>query len=142
MTALWAVGILVILAAIVAALTGLVVIAAIGVALAILNLVYLPRLATRLRISALWLALALIPVLLGAGLLAGGVSGAAWGAAIWLAAIGLPRAVGHDLGRRARRRFGSTRATYYDAEFRTPTTRHAGRPLPRADGPDRGGSGL
>jgi 4-hydroxybenzoate polyprenyltransferase len=134
---------LAVLVAIVAALTGLLVIAAVAIGLAILNLVYLPRVAARLRVPATWLAVSLLPLIVAGGLLVSGVSGAAWGAAIWVAAIGLPRVVGRDLTRRMTRRFNAARGRKtYEAEFRTPTGRPAEHPLPPADDPGRGGSAL
>jgi hypothetical protein len=136
------------LLAVVAALTGFLVVLALVVGLGALNLVYLPRVATVLRIRAGWLALMLIPFMILAGAIAGGVEGAAWGAGIWLVAIGLPRALGRDLVRRVRRRIAA-RLNYYDVpprqvtadEARRSTTDPGGRPLPPANDPGRGGSG-
>jgi hypothetical protein len=136
------------LVAVVAALTGFLLVLALVVGLGALNLVYLPRVATVLRIRAGWLALMLIPFMILAGAIAGGVEGAAWGAGIWLVAIGLPRALGRDLVRRVRRRIDA-RLNYYDVplrpvradEARRSTTDPGGRPLPPADDPGRGESG-
>lgn len=69
--------------------------AAVGVAaalaVAVLNVVYLPRLARRLGAPALVLGLALLPLLAALGWWAGGGVGAALGAAAWLVLVGLPR---------------------------------------------------
>jgi hypothetical protein len=137
------------LLAVVAALTGLLVVIALVVCLAVLNLVYLPRAARRLRIPAGWLALTLIPFMILIGVVVDGIEGAAWAIGLWLVAIGLPRAIGRDLLHRAGRGL-SARVTYYDARSRTvskddvmkPTRDPAGRPLPPADGPGRGEYGL
>jgi hypothetical protein len=134
--------------AVVAALTGFVLVLALAVGLGALNLVYLPRIARVLRIRAGWLALMLIPFMILAAAIAGGVEGAAWGAGIWLVAIGLPRALGRDLVRRVRRRVAA-RLNYYDVpagpvranEARKSTTDPGGRPLPPASDPGRGESG-
>jgi hypothetical protein len=100
--------VLAVLAAIVAALTGLLLLVAVAIGLAIVNLVYLPRLAARLRLSTAWLAVVLMPLLIGIGLGVGGASGGAWGAGLWLVGIGLPRVVGRHLAQRGRQRLGGT----------------------------------
>jgi ABC-type uncharacterized transport system permease subunit len=123
--------------AVVAALTGLVIVLALVVGLAVLNIVYLPSAARRLRLPAGWLALILIPFMILAGVIVGGIDGAGWAAGIWFVAIGLPRVIGHDLLRRARRRI-NVRATYYDVRPRRPTADPGGRPLPPANDPGRG----
>ena len=142
---LFALGVLI---GVVAALTGLLVVFALVVALGALNLIYLPRLARQLRISAGWLAMALFPVMLLIGGLAGGVEGAGWAAGVWVVAVGLPRAIGFELARRVRRRIAASQP-YFDVPSRvvvdrdvmTPTGRPAGRPLPPEAGPGRGESG-
>jgi hypothetical protein len=96
-----------VLVALAAALTGLLVAVLLAIGLAILNLIYLPRVAARLRLSTAWLAVALMPLLIGIGLVLGGASGGAWGAGLWLVGIGLPRVVGRDVARRTRQRLGS-----------------------------------
>jgi hypothetical protein len=154
--ALWALVGLAVLVGIVAALTGLFLVAALVVGLALVNLIYLPRAAAYVRIPVGWLTLLLIPVLGLAGFVLGGIEGAAWGLGLWLVAIGLPRAIGRGLVRRAQRGL-QARVSYYDVQARTydvqarpvgpedepikPTAGRAGRPLPPADGPGRGGSG-
>ena len=137
----------------VAALTGLLLVLALVVALAALNVVYLPRVAVRLRLQVGWLALLLIPLMVVVGAVVGGGAGAAWGAGIWVAAIGLPRAIGREITRRARRRIESRRG-YYDVTPRaapaddpasgsTKSTADPGaRPLPHADDRGRGEYGL
>jgi hypothetical protein len=134
------------LLAVVAAFTGLLLVLAVVLGLGVLNVVYLPRAAVRLRIPVGWLALMLIPFMILAGVVVGGgVEGAGWGAGVWLVAIGLPRAIGREVARRARRRFES-RLGYVDVEprsaaaeqARTPTERPGGRPLPPADDRGRG----
>ncbi len=135
-----AVGVLV---ALLAALTGFLLLLALLIGLTILNMIYLPRAAMRLRIPVGWLALMLIPFMILAGFIIGGAEGIAWGAAIWLVAIGLPRAIAGDLVRRARQRVGA-RLPYYEIAARPvvepnakkPTGDRGGRPLPSAD--DRG----
>jgi len=62
-----------------------------------LNLVLLPRLASRLHVPGLALELICLPVLGGSGWLLGGPTGAALGALAWLAGIGLPRLAGRRL---------------------------------------------
>src|SRR5712691_750056 len=123
--------------AVVAALTGREVVLALVVGLAVLNIVYLPGAARRLRLPAGWLALMLIPFMILAGGIVGGIDGAGWAAGIWLVAIGLPRAMGYDLIRGAKRRI-EARATYYDVRPTRPTTDPGGRPLPPAGDPGRG----
>jgi hypothetical protein len=133
------------LVVVVAALTGVLLVVAVAVGLAVLNVVYLPRAAVRLRMPVGWLAFMLIPFMILAGVVVGGVEGAAWGLGMWLVAIGLPRAIGRDLIRRVRRRIDA-RVTYYDVpprtatadKVRTPTTDPAGRPLPPANDRGRG----
>jgi len=131
------------LVAVVAALTGLLLILALVIGLAVLNVIYLPRIATRFRLPAGWVALILIPFMILTGVVLGGVQGAVWGAGIWLVAIGLPRALGRGLVRRTRRRI-ETRLDVYDVrprpaaagESTRPTGDRGGRPLPPVD--DRG----
>jgi hypothetical protein len=123
--------------AVLAALTGLVIVLALVVGLGVLNIVYLPTAARKLRLPAGWLALMLIPFMILAGVIVGGIDGAGWAAGIWLVAIGLPRAIGYDLLRRAKRRI-EARATYYDVRPRRPTADPGGRPLPPAGDPGRG----
>ncbi len=125
--------------AVLAAFTGLVIVLALVVGLAVLNIVYLPGAARRLRLPVGWLALMLIPFMILAGIIVGGIEGAGWGAGIWLVAIGLPRAIGYDLLRRARRRI-EARAVYYDVRPnpRRPTVDPGGRPLPPANDPGQG----
>jgi ABC-type uncharacterized transport system permease subunit len=133
---------------VVAALSGLLLVLAVAVGLAVLNLVYLPRAATRLRIPVGWLALVLIPFLVLVGFLVGGVEGAAWGVGMWLVAIGLPRAIGRDLLRRGQRRVEASLGYYVvpprpdTTGAKTPTRDPVGRPLPPADDRARGESGL
>jgi len=131
--------------AVLAALTGLLIVLALVLGLGVLNIVYLPSAARKLRLPAGWLALMLIPVMILAGVVVGGVEGAGWAAGIWLVAIGLPRVIGQDLLRRAKRRI-EARATYYDVRPRTinaedlrrRTADPGGRPLPPAGDPGRG----
>jgi hypothetical protein len=123
--------------AVLAALTGLVIVLALVVGLGVLNIVYLPTAARKLRLPAGWLALMLIPFMILAGVIVGGIDGAGWAAGIWLVAIGLPRAIGYDLLRRAKRRI-EARATYYDVRSRRPTADPGGRPLPPEGDPGRG----
>jgi 4-hydroxybenzoate polyprenyltransferase len=142
-----------VLLAFVAALTGLLLVLALVVALAVLNVVYLPRVALRLRLPVGWLALLLIPIMVVVGAVVGGGPGVAWGAGIWVLAIGMPRAIGREITRRAQRRIDSRRGDY-DVTPRAATTDEPGsgatkptagpgaRPLPRADDRGRGESGL
>src|SRR5438105_1911473 len=123
--------------AVLAALTGLLLVLALVIGLGVLNIVYLPRAAGTLRLPVGWLALMLIPFMILAGVIVGGVEGAGWGAGIWLLAIGLPRVIGQDLLRRVKRRI-EARSIYYDVRPRTPTTDPGGRPLPPANDPGRG----
>jgi ABC-type uncharacterized transport system permease subunit len=123
--------------AVFAALTGLVIVLALVVGLAVLNIVYLPSAARKLRLPVGWLALMLIPFMILGGVIVGGIDGAGWAAGTWLVAIGLPRVIGQDLLRRAKRRI-EARARYYDVRPRTPTTDPGGRPLPPASDPGRG----
>jgi hypothetical protein len=133
-----------------AALTGLLLALAVVIGLLVLNLVYLPRAALRLRIGTGWLALLLLPVLLLLGLAVNGVPGIGWSAALWLVAVGLPRVIGRDLFRRARRKLGArvyveTTGRITRAGGRSATEsvgRPAARPMPRAGGPGRDGFGL
>src|SRR3982074_2301287 len=104
--------------AVLAALTGLLLVLAVGIGLAVLNIVYLPSVARKLRLPAGWLALMLIPFMILAGVIVGGIEGAGWAAGIWLVAIGLPRVIGHDLLRRVRKRI-EARSPYYDVGPRT-----------------------
>jgi hypothetical protein len=129
-----------VLITIVAALTGLLLIVAVVVALAVLNLVYLPRAARRIGLRARWLALILLPLMLPVGFIATGYEGVAWAAGIWIAAIGAPRLVGQQVGRSLRQSMTSRTAVYYDVT--RPTVRPAARPLPPADGPGQGEYGL
>src|SRR5258708_34589679 len=85
--------------AVLAALTGFLLVAAVVIGLAVLNIVYLPSAARRLHLPAGWLALMLIPFMILGGVIVGGIEGAGWAAGIWLVAIGLPRGVGDDLPR-------------------------------------------
>src|SRR6266852_9145093 len=103
--------------AVLAALTGLVIVLALVVGLGVLHIVYLPSAARKLRLPAGWLALMLIPFMILAGVIVGGMEGAGLGAGVWLVAIGLPRVIGHDLLRRVRRRI-EARATYYEVRPR------------------------
>jgi ABC-type uncharacterized transport system permease subunit len=139
--ALWGLVAIGVLITIVAALTGLLVIVAVVVSLAVLNLVYLPRAARWMGLRAGWLALILLPLTLAVGFIATGFNGAAWAAGLWLVAIGAPRLAGHEMSRRIRRRIGArTTTVYYDVT--RPTVRPGGRPLPPADGPGQGEYGL
>src|SRR5712692_7344033 len=123
--------------AVLAALTGLVIVLALVVGLGVLNIVYLPSAARKLRLPAGWLALMLIPFMILAGVIVGGIEGAGWAAGIWLVAIGLPRVIGQDLLRRLKRRI-EARSVYYDVRPRTPTADPGGRPLPPVNDPGRG----
>jgi hypothetical protein len=120
-TALIAAGGLALLVVVAAAVTWLLLIAALVVAVGVLNLIYLPRAATFLRLRSGWLALILIPfMVLAGGLIGGGPEGAAWGLGFWLVAIGLPRAIAGDLMRRLRRRVDSRmNVRVYDADSRS-----------------------
>ncbi len=62
-------------------------------AVAWLNLLLLPRLALRVHLPLLVLAIALFIPFAGLGYLAAGVTGAVEGAAIWLLGVAVPRAV-------------------------------------------------
>src|SRR5712691_8546827 len=123
--------------AVLAALTGLVIVLALVVGLGVLNIVYLPTAARKPRLPAGWLALMLIPFMILAGVIVGGIDGAGWGAGIWLVAIGLPRVIGHDLIRRLRKRI-QARRIYYDVQPRTRTGDPGGHPLPPVNDPGRG----
>jgi hypothetical protein len=131
--------------AVLAALTGFLLVVAVVIGLAVLNIVYLPSAARKLRLPARWLALMLIPFMILGGVIVGGIEGAGWAAGIWLVAIGLPRIIGHDLLRRVRIRI-EARSTYYDVGSRTITAEDlrrrtadpGGHPLPPAGDPGRG----
>src|SRR6266699_4660388 len=101
-----------VLALVLAALTGLLLALVVVVALAVLNLIYLPRAAARLRLTPGWLAVILIPCVILAGTVVDGVPGAAWGAGVWLVAIGLPRVIANELGQRIRRQIEARREIY------------------------------
>ena len=138
--ALWGLVALGVLITVVAAFTGLLLIVAVVVGLAVLNLVYLPRAATRVRLRAGWLALILLPLMIAVGFIASGYEGVAWAAGLWIVAIGAPRLVGHQVATRIRERISSRTTVYYDVT--KPTVRPAERPLPPADGPGQGEYGL
>jgi hypothetical protein len=133
--ALWALLALAALVLLFAALTGLLLAVVVVVCLTVLNLVYLPRAAARLHVRPSWLALSLIPFAILAGAVVDGITGAAWGAGVWLLTIGLPRVIARDLGQRVRRRIESRREIY-DVP-RKSTTRPGVPPLPPAAGPGR-----
>jgi hypothetical protein len=75
---------------------------ALAVGLVLLNVLYLPRVAVRLGLPTAQLALWLLPVAAVVGFLIGGSTGAAWGAAGWLAVIAAPRLAIAYFGRRLR----------------------------------------
>jgi hypothetical protein len=141
---------LALLAAAVAVLTGLFLIVVLVVGLAVLNLIYLPRVAARVRLPVGWVAMILIPFMILAGEVIAGPEGVAWSVVVWLVAIGLPRAIGQDLLRRLRRELQDRGIQFYDVPSRrvdaqdstTRTTDPAGLPSPPVDGRGRGGSGL
>jgi hypothetical protein len=91
---------LVLIALVLAAIFWLALAIAAVLAVAWFNLLLLPRIAARLRIPQLVLAVALILVLTGAGYLLAGITGAIEGAAIWLVAVAAPRAVMWRMRRR------------------------------------------
>jgi 4-hydroxybenzoate polyprenyltransferase len=66
---------------------------AVLIGVAALNWVALPRLALRLHVPDVALALALLVPLAAGGLVLAGVTGAAEGAAIWLLGVAAPRAL-------------------------------------------------
>jgi hypothetical protein len=127
-------------------LTGVLVVVALAIVLAALNLLYLPRAAAWLHVRESVLAVALLPLLVAAGLLLSGLVGGAWGAGLWIAAIGLPRRFAQDVRRRLRTSSGSV--VYYEIQPRDPstpttsTTHPAVRPLPPAADPGPGESDL
>jgi hypothetical protein len=141
---------LALLAAAVAVLTGLFLIVVLVVGLAVLNLIYLPRVAARVRLPVGWVAMILIPFMILAGEVIAGPEGVALSVVVWLVAIGLPRAIGQDLLRRLRRELQDRGIQFYDVPSRrvdaqdstTRTTDPAGLPSPPVDGRGRGGSGL
>jgi hypothetical protein len=141
---------LALLAAAVAVLTGLFLIVVLVVGLAVLNLIYLPRIAARVRLPVGWVAMILIPFMILAGEVIAGPEGVAWSVVVWLVAIGVPRAIGQDLLRRLRRELQDRGIQFYDVPSRrvdaqdstTRTTDPAGLPSPPVDGRGRGGSGL
>jgi hypothetical protein len=141
---------LALLAAAVAVLTGLFLIVVLVVGLAVLNLIYLPRIAARVRLPVGWVAMILIPFMILAGEVIAGPEGVAWSVVVWLVAIGVPRAIGQDLLRRLRRELQDRGIQFYDVPARrvdaqdstTRTTDPAGLPSPPVDGRGRGGSGL
>ncbi len=67
-----------------------------------LNVGVIPRLAWRLGVSRWVLDLLVLVALCACGWLVGGVNGTTAGAAVWLAGIGAPRAVGARLQRKVR----------------------------------------
>jgi hypothetical protein len=114
---------------------------AVVAALTVLNLVYLPRAAARVHVPIVWLVMALLPLMLAGGALLSGLSGAAWGIGLWVAAIGVPRVVARDLVRRARRRLQPV--AVYDIDATTSRAHPGvGRPLPPVAGRGRDGFGL
>src|SRR5258708_14067118 len=86
--------------AVLAALTGFLLVAAVVIGLAVLNIVYLPSAARKLRLPAGWLAPMLIPFMILAGVIVGGIEGPRWAAGLLLGAIGPPRVIGPYLLRR------------------------------------------
>jgi hypothetical protein len=82
----------------------------------------------------------LIPIAILVGALVDGIPGAAWGAGLWLLAIGLPRLIARDMSQRVRRRIESRREVY-DVPTKS-TTRLEARPSPPADGPGQDEYGL
>ena len=98
--ALIVVTVLVLIALVLAAIFWLALAVAAVLAVAWFNLLLLPRIAARLHIPQLVLAIALIVVLTGAGFLLAGIPGAIEGAAIWLLGVATPRAVMWRLRRR------------------------------------------
>jgi hypothetical protein len=99
----------------------------IGVLLAVLaavgwfNLLLLPRLAVRLRVPAVALAIGLLPLLGGGGLALAGLSGVVAGCSVWAIGVALPRVVLWRLRRRIRHGVGGgtqlRRVRVIDAEF-------------------------
>src|SRR5713101_4206984 len=73
--ALWGLVAFGVLITVVAAFTGLLLIVAVVGALAVLNLVYLPRTAARVGLRAGWLALILLPLMVAVGFIASAYEG-------------------------------------------------------------------
>jgi hypothetical protein len=138
--ALWALVAVAALVILFAAVTGFLIAVVVVVCVTVLNLVYLPRAAARLHLRPIWLALMLIPIAILVGALVDGIPGAAWGAGLWLLAIGLPRLIARDMSQRVRRRIESRREVY-DVPTKS-TTRLEARPSPPADGPGQDEYGL
>jgi hypothetical protein len=91
---------LVLIALVLAAIFWLALALAAVLAVAWFNLLLLPRIAARLRIPQVVLAIVLLLLLGGAGYLLGGITGALEGGAVWLIAVPAPRAVMWRLRRR------------------------------------------
>jgi hypothetical protein len=99
----------------------------IGVLLAVaavvgwVNLVLLPRVAGRVRLPQLVLAMALLPLLAAGGMALAGLSGVVAGGFIWAIGVALPRAVlwrvRRRLGRRVDGGTGLRRVRMIDAEY-------------------------
>jgi hypothetical protein len=99
----------------------------IGVLLAVVaavgwfNLLLLPRLAVRVRIPELVLAVALLPVLAAGGMALAGLSGVVAGCSVWVIGVALPRVALWRLRRRLWKQVGSGtqlgRVRVIDAEF-------------------------
>jgi hypothetical protein len=90
--AVWAALGLALLVLAVAAISGFLVVAGVVAVVLVLNLVYLPRAAQRLRLTPALLAVLLLPLFMAVGwALVREVQGAAWGAGVWILSIGLPR---------------------------------------------------
>lgn len=85
--------VLVLLAVLLTAIFWLAIALAVLVAVAWFNWLLLPRLALRLRVPLLVLAVALLVPLAGLGYLASGMTGALEGGAIWLLGVAVPRAL-------------------------------------------------
>jgi hypothetical protein len=83
-----------------------------------LNLVLLPRLAYRLHVPHLALAIVCLPVLAGVGWLLGGTGGAITGGVGWCLAIGVPRILGWRVRSRLRKPGDLARPRVIEGGFR------------------------
>jgi 4-hydroxybenzoate polyprenyltransferase len=104
------VAVLLVLALLLTALFWLAALALAVAAAAWLSLGVLPRLAERLHVPQLALALGLLAVLVAGGLLLGGTTSALAACGVWLVGVALPRAVLWKLRSQLRRRVASGHA--------------------------------
>ncbi len=98
--AVWFVAALLVVSLLLAAVFWIGVVLAVLAAVGWFNLLLLPRLAARFRMSELLLAMGLLPLLAAGGLAMAGVSGVVAGCSVWAVGVALPRAILWRLRRR------------------------------------------